>query len=127
MTTYALRAAAAKTGKFGTMSQKKGEVSEKKTKMSEIQIRTFETRWEGSQFFKNVSFISYFQTPSKRGGQHFSNKSQIQKSLKYPIGGGVGWGWGGQAHLGHCPKFSCFLIMTPPLKSFNNSLEDNTG
>ena len=24
-----------------------------------------------------------------RGGQHFSNKSEIQKSLKYPIGGGV--------------------------------------
>ena len=23
-----------------------------------------------------------------RGGQHFSNKSEIQKSLKYPIGGG---------------------------------------
>ena len=24
-------------------------------------------------------------------------------------------GGGGQAYLGHCPKFSCFLIMTPPL------------
>ena len=24
---------------------------------------------------------------SERGGKHFSNKSQIQKSLKYPIGG----------------------------------------
>ena len=32
--------------------------------------------------FKNVS------NWSERGGQHFSNKSQIQKSLKYPIGGG---------------------------------------
>ena len=44
-----------------------------------------------------------------RGGQHFSNKSEIQKSLEYPIGGG------GQAYLGHRPKFSHFLIMTPPL------------
>ena len=54
--------------------------------------------------FKNVS------NWSERGGQHFSNKSQIQKSLKYPIGGG------GQAYFGHCSKFSCFLIMTPPLR-----------
>ena len=46
---------------------------------------------------------------SERGGQHFSNKSEIQKGLKYPIGGG------GQAYLGKSPKFSRFLIMTPPL------------
>ena len=49
------------------------------------------------------------QIDPRGGGQHFSNQSQIKKSLKYPIGGG------GQAYLGHCPKFSCFLIMTPPL------------
>ena len=55
--------------------------------------------------FKNVS------NWSDRGGQHFSNKSQIQKSLKYPIGGG-------QAYLGHCPKFSRFWIMTPRLRHF---------
>ena len=48
---------------------------------------------------------------SDRGGQHFSNKSQIQKCLKYPIR----LGGEGQAYLGHCPKFSCFFIMTPPL------------
>merc|ERR1711942_434829 len=36
----------------------------KKTKKSQIQIRTFENRWGGSQFFKNVSIISYSQTPS---------------------------------------------------------------
>ena len=24
-----------------------------------------------------------------RGGQHFSDKSEIQKSLKYPLGGGL--------------------------------------
>ena len=39
-----------------------------------------------------------------------SNKSEIQKSLKYPIGGG-----GGQALLGKRPKFFRFLIMMPPL------------
>ena len=43
------------------------------------------------------------------GGQHFSDKSEIQKSLKYPMGGG------GQAHFGKTPKFSRFLIMMPPL------------
>ena len=47
---------------------------------------------------------------SERGGQHFSSKSEIQKSLKYPIGGG-----GGQAYWGKSPQFSRFLIMTPPL------------
>ena len=36
----------------------------KKTKKSQIQIRTFENRWGGSQFFKNVSILSYSQTPS---------------------------------------------------------------
>ena len=46
---------------------------------------------------------------SERGGQHFSNKSEIQKSLKYPIGGG------GQAYLGKSPQFSRFLIMKAPL------------
>ena len=39
---------------------------------------------------------------SERAGQHFSNKSEIQKILKYPMGGG------GQPYLGHCPKLSCF-------------------
>ena len=47
-----------------------------------------------------------------------SNKSQIQKCLKYPIGG-----VGGQAYLGHCPKFSCFLIMTPPLRLFGTKMK----
>ena len=37
------------------------------------------------------------------GGQHFSNKSEIQKSLKHPIRGG------GQAYFGKFPKFSHFF------------------
>ena len=56
--------------------------------------------------------------------------SQIQKCLKWIREGGSAFfkkvsnskksqisdkGGGGQAYLGHCPKFSCFLIMTPPL------------
>ena len=48
----------------------------------------------------------------RKGGQHFSNKSKIQKSLKYPIGGG------GQAYFGQSPKFSRFLIMRSPLTFF---------
>ena len=39
----------------------------------------------------------------REGGQHVSNKSEIQKSLKYP----KGWE-GGQAYLGHCPKIFQF-------------------
>ena len=45
---------------------------------------------------------------SRGGGQHFSNKSKIQKSLKYLIGGG------GQGYFGKTPKFSRFLIMRSP-------------
>ena len=37
-----------------------------------------------------------------RGRQHFSNKSEIQKSLKDPNGGA------GKAYLGHCPKIFPF-------------------
>ena len=64
-------------------------------------------------FFRHQYVLKYKNVSnwSERGGQHFSNKSQIQKSLKYPIGGGGG----GQAYLGLCPKFSRFLIMMPPL------------
>ena len=36
----------------GVIIKKRG--SEKKTKKSEIQIRTFENPWGGSQFFKKV-------------------------------------------------------------------------
>ena len=45
---------------------------------------------------------------SERGGQHFSNKSEIQKSLKYPIGG-VKPIWE------NVLNFSVFFILTPPL------------
>ena len=50
--------------------------------MFEIQIRTFENPWGGLNFSK-MSEIDL-----KGGGQHFSNKSEIQKSLKYLMGGG---------------------------------------
>ena len=47
------------------------------------------------------------------GGQHFSNKSEIQKSLKYPIGGGA-------SLFGTLSQISPFLlIMTPPLITCN--------
>ena len=45
----------------------------------------------------------------ERGGRHFSNKSEIQKSLKYPIGWGVKPIWE-KVH-----NFPVFLIMMPPL------------
>ena len=43
--------------------------------------------------------------------------SIFQISLKFKKVSNIRWG-GGQAYLGHCPKFSCFLIMTPPLIKF---------
>ena len=58
-----------------------------------------------SQIQKTLNLI-------QEGGQHFSNKSQIQKCLKYPIGGGGGEG---QPYLGKSPQFSRFLMMKPPL------------
>ena len=45
------------------------------------------------------------------GGQHFSNKSEIQKSLKYPIGGG-----GVKPFWDIVRNFPVFLIMTSPLR-----------
>ena len=38
------------------------------------------------------------------GGQQFSKMSEIQKSLKFPMGGG------GQAYLGIFPKFFRFFL-----------------
>ena len=52
---------------------------------------------------------TYFKFLTRRVGH-------CQKYLKFKNV----WNWsdrggGAQAFLGHCPKFSCFLIMTPPL------------
>ena len=49
----------------------------------------------------NMFLNSKMSEIDPRGGQHFSNKSEIKKSLKYPMGG--------QAYLGHCPKIFPFL------------------
>ena len=43
------------------------------------------------------------------GGQQFSKMSEIQKSLKFPMGRG------GQAYLGIFPKFFRFIFMMAPL------------
>ena len=43
------------------------------------------------------------------GGQQFSKMSEIQKSLKFPMGGG-------QAYLGIFPKFFRFFFMMAPLR-----------
>ena len=48
--------------------------------------------------FKNVRIWS------EGGGQQFSKMSEIQKSLKYPMGGR------GQAYLGIFPKFFRFFF-----------------
>ena len=45
------------------------------------------------------------------GGQQFSKMSEIQKSLKFPMGGG------GQAYLGIFPKFFRFFFMMAPLRN----------
>ena len=63
----------------------------------------------GSSAINMFSNLKMSEIDPRGGGQHFSNKSEIQKRLKYPMG------VGGQAYLGKCPKFSCFLIMRPPL------------
>ena len=56
------------------------------------------------------------------GGQHFSKMSEIQKCPKGQRGGG-------QPLLGHCPKFSRFSILMPPLRNImllfdKNKIED---
>ena len=52
--------------------------------------------------------MSEFDLMGGRGGQHSSKMSQIQKYLKGP------------PYLGHCPKFSCFLVRPPLMKIFSN-------
>ena len=49
------------------------------------------------------------------GGQQFSKMSEIQKSLKFPMGRG------GQAYLGIFPKFFRFFFMMAPLSYFKLS------
>ena len=48
------------------------------------------------------------QFDPRGGGQQFSKMSEIQKSLKYPRGGG-------EAYLGIFPKFFRFFFMMAPL------------
>ena len=44
--------------------------------------------------------------------------SEIQKSLKFPMG------WGGQAYLGIFPKFFRFFFMMAPLTAFIETAKD---
>ena len=52
------------------------------------------------------------------GGQQFSKMSEIQKSLKFPMGRG------GQAYLGIFPKFFRFFFMMAPLTAFIETAKD---
>ena len=45
---------------------------------------------------------------SERAGQHFSNKSEIQKILKYPMGGGVKPIWD---IVPNCPVFKLWRLL----------------
>ena len=50
-------------GKLRTLSQIEGGGAETKTKKSEIQIRTFETPWGGSQFKKKCLNYNLLSVP----------------------------------------------------------------
>ena len=53
--------------------------------------------------------MSEFDPRGGGGGQQFSKMSEIQKILKFLMGGG------GQAYLGIFPKFFRFFCMMAPL------------
>ena len=90
----------------------------------------------GSQFFKNVpisiilqSFcnITFMRNVGKSkisefdprgGGQQFSKISEIQKSLKFPMGGGIKPLWE------FFPNFSVFFMMAPLIRKYTLILKN---
>ena len=66
--------------------------------------------------YKKCRKIKNFWIWSEGGGQQFSKMSEIQKSLKFPMGGG------GQAYLGIFPKFFRFFLWWLPLHEWTTCI-----
>ena len=93
------------------MSQRGGGGEKKKTKMSQIQFRTFENRWEGFEFFKNVSNLNWEQGTA-REGLNFSKMSRLKSTCTLIRSWEKFEAKGGQPH-----------VHTPPLPLYGRCLK----